>query len=183
MTASAIPVQSGGVNQKPANDVRRPVTRPDRVDVVQRVTIACPPREFLEFVMDIERYAQVDDKIAPILWTRRQGNVVTFACRPRLVGLRQPKVVQTMRLTPGERIDIALSPRPANRLAHLVARFEASFACREEPGGTEVIRTLRFQFTPVFRWLLVPLFRRRLPGEVAAELERARQNFAPRPGA
>ncbi|HEY1668889.1 MAG TPA: SRPBCC family protein [Trebonia sp.] len=154
------------------------MTPPDRVDVVQSVTITCTPREFPEFVMDIERCAQVDDKIAPILWTRRRGNVVTFACRPRLAGLRQPKVVQTMRLTPGKRIDITLTPRPANRLAHLVARFEASFTCREEPGGTEVTRTLRFRFTPVFRWLLVPLLRRRLPGEVAAELARARQSFA-----
>ena len=67
-----------GCEPEPANDVRRPVMPPDRVDVVQRVTIACPPREFLEFVMDIERYAEVDDKIGPILWTRRQGNVVTF---------------------------------------------------------------------------------------------------------
>jgi hypothetical protein len=156
---------------------------PDSVDVIQRVTIACTPHEFLEFVMDIERYAQVDDKIAPILWSRRQGNVVTFACRPKLAGLRQPKVVQTVRLTPGERIDIALTPRPANRLAHLVAQFEASFTCREEPSGTQVTRTLRFRFTPVFRRLLVPLFRRRLPGEVTAELTRVRDHFATRHGA
>lgn len=112
---------------------------PDRVDVVQSVTIACTPREFLEFVMDIERYAQVDDEIAPILWTRRQGNVVTFACRPRLAGLRQPKVVQTMRLTPGERIDIALTPRPANRLSLLDVTLVLN-----DWGGGQFLLTERF---------------------------------------
>lgn len=140
------------------------------VEIVRQITIAGTAEE---------RYAEIDDKIAPILWSRRETDVVTFACRPTLAGLRQPKVVQTVRLTPGERVDIALTPRPANRLAHAVARFDASFVCRDTPGGTEVIRTLRFRFAPALGWLLAPLFRRRLPGEVEAELDRFQQHFAP----
>src|SRR6185437_274814 len=130
------------------------------VTVVKTETIPCTPSEFLEFVLDID------------------GDVVQFACLPKIAGLRLPKVVQTMRLTSGERIDIGLDPPPANRLAHAVARFEASVVCRAVPGGTEVTRSLAFRFAPGFRWLLEPLFRRRLPEEVRVELARARQHFA-----
>jgi hypothetical protein len=138
----------------------------------------CTPSEFLEFVLDIEGYAGVDDKIVPVLWSRRDGDVVQFACRPKIAGLRLPKVVQAMRLTAAERIDIALTPPPANRLAHAVARFEASFVCHAVPGGMELTRSLEFRFAPGFRWILEPLFRRRLPEEVRVELARARQHFA-----
>lgn len=142
-------------------------------------TVACTPPEFLEFVMDIERYAEVDDKIKPILWSNRDGDVVEFACRPKLAGLRQPKVVQRVRLTPGRRIDISLAPLPRNRLAHAMAAFAASFACAPVAGGTLVTRSLEFRFTPAFGWLLEPLFRRALPGQVRTELLLAKQHFDP----
>lgn len=140
-------------------------------------TIACTPDEFLEFVMDIERYAEVDKKINPILWQRREGDLLEFACRPTLAGLPQPKVVQQARLTPGVRIDISLSPLPHNHLAHATAQFEASFECTPSVGGTQVTRTLEFRFTPALRWMLEPLFRRRLPGEVRDEVQLAKQYF------
>jgi len=130
--------------------------------------------EFLEFVMDIERYAQVDAKISPVLWHRRDGNVVEFACRPKLVGLRQPKVVQYVELTPGRRVDIGLKPLPRNRIAHAMARFEASFECHAAEDGTRVVRTLEFRFSPLVRWLLEPLFRRRLEHEVHEEIRLAK---------
>lgn len=144
-----------------------------RVQVAE--TVACTPNEFLDFVMDIERYAEVDQKISPILWHRREGDLVEFACRPRLAGLPQPTVVQQIRLTPGERIDISLSPLPRNRLAHATAHFAASFECTPIPGGVQVTRTLEFRFTPALRWMLEPLFRRRLPSEVRDEVQRAKQ--------
>src|ERR687893_1050978 len=93
-----------------------------KVEVHER--IATTPSEFLGLVMDIEHYAELDEKIRPVLWSRRDGNRVEFACRPKLVGLRQPKVVQFLELTPDRRIDIGLLPKPQNRLAHLMARFE-----------------------------------------------------------
>lgn len=147
------------------------------VTVEVQETIACRPDELLGFVMDIERYAQVDGKIAPVLWARREGDVVEFACRPTLAGLKQPKVVQQVRLTPGERIDISLSPLPHNRLAHAMAAFTASFVCAEVPGGTHVTRTLQFRIAPWMRWVLEPLLRRRLPAEVAAEVAAAKAHL------
>lgn len=74
-------------------------------------TVRVAPEEFLDLVMDIERYAQVDKKISPVLWQRRNGDVVEFACRPKLAGLRQPKVIQYAQLTPGRRIGIGLGLR------------------------------------------------------------------------
>lgn len=159
-----------------------------RVDEVVDASV----EQVLSLVMDIERYAGVDKKIRPVLWHRRGGNVVRFACRPKLVGLRQPKVVQYAQLTPGERIDIGFMPLPANRLAHALARFRASFECRPLDGQqvegrqvdgrqgehrTHLVRTLEFEFTPALRWLFEPLFRRRLEPEVREEVRRAKQHL------
>jgi hypothetical protein len=147
------------------------------VSVQVAETIRCTPDELLEFVMDIERYAEVDRKIQPIRWSRREGNLLEFACRPKLAGLRQPTVVQQVRLTPGERIDITLSPRPHNRLAHAMASFDAHFEATATEGGTRVVRTLNFRFTPAVRWLLEPLLRRRLPAEVRDEISLAKRHL------
>jgi hypothetical protein len=145
-------------------------------------TIGCTPGDLLEFVMDIERYAEVDRKIHPVTWARRDGNLLEFECRPKVAGVPQPKVVQRVRLTPGERIDITLSPPPRNRLQHAIARFEASFECAEAEGGTRVTRTLTFRITPPLRWLLEPLLRRRLPAEVREEIQLAKRHLEHRAG-
>jgi polyketide cyclase/dehydrase/lipid transport protein len=128
-------------------------------------------------VMDIERYAELDDKIRPILWSRRDGNRVEFACRPKLVGLRQPTVVQFLELTPGRRIDIGLLPKPRNRLAHRMASFTASFECTPVDGGIQVTRTLEFRFSPAVRWLMEPLFRHRLERDVRTEIGLAKRHL------
>lgn len=52
------------------------------VRVTAEQTIRCTPEEALEFVMDIERYAQVNDKIGPIDWARREGNLTEFKFLP-----------------------------------------------------------------------------------------------------
>lgn len=137
-------------------------------------TVRVTPEEFLDLVMDIDRYSLVDKKISPVLWQRRHGDVLEFACRPKLAGLRQPKVVQYARLTPGKRIDIGLAPLPRNRIAHAMAKFQASFECAPVEGGTRVVRTLEFRFTPLVRWLFEPLLRRRLEPEVREELQLAK---------
>lgn len=77
----------------------------------------------------------------------------------------------------GQRIDISLSPSPHNRLAHLIAAFEASFECAAMDNGTLVTRTLEFRFAPAVRWFLEPLFRRRLPADVREEIQLAKQHL------
>lgn len=51
-------------------------------------TIHCKPDDLIEFVMDIERYAEVDAKIRPVTWARRDGDLTEVAFRPKLPGWR-----------------------------------------------------------------------------------------------
>ncbi|MGH3901252.1 MAG: SRPBCC family protein [Pseudonocardiaceae bacterium] len=118
------------------------------VEVTER--ISCTPDELLESVMDVERYAQVDRKIRPVQWARREGDLTEFCFRPRLVGIPAPPSVAQLRLTPGKRIDITLVPPPANRLTRMASDFDASFACTPVEGGTRLVRTLNFRFKPWF---------------------------------
>lgn len=143
------------------------------VEVTEK--ISCTPDELLEFVMDVERYAQVDRKIRPVQWARRDGNLTEFCFRPRLVGIPAPPSVAQMRLTPGKRIDITLAPPPANRMTRMASEFDASFVCTPVEGGTRLVRTLNFRFKPWLRWLAEPLLRRRLAEDVRDEVQLAKQ--------
>lgn len=146
------------------------------VEVERHETIRCSPEAWLSFVLDVERYAEVDDKIGPIRWTRKRGNLVEFAFWPRLPGLRLPAlpVVSRMWLTPGQRIDVRLAPLPRNITSHLASRFRASFSCAPHDGGVRVTRAISFEFHPPGRWLVEPVLRRTLPASVERELRLAK---------
>lgn len=140
-------------------------------------TIACQPDDLLAFVMDPERYAQVDSKIRPVLSVRRMGNVTEFKFRPRVACIPGPPAISQMTLTPGTRVDVALAPPPANRLARLASDFTASFVCTPVEGGTELVRTLNYDFRPPFGWLARRLLRRRMTAEVHDEVRLAKQHL------
>ncbi|MFF8900844.1 SRPBCC family protein [Streptomyces lydicus] len=145
------------------------------VEVIE--TIRCTPEELLAFVLDPERYAQVDRKIRPVRRVRRQDRCTEFAFRPRLAGLPGPETVAQMRLTPGARVDIRLAPPPANRLSRRLCDFEASFVCTPTGDGTRLVRTLTFHFAPWLSRLAEPLLRRRLTAEVAEEVALAKAHL------
>lgn len=140
-------------------------------------TIHCTPDELLEFVMDIERYAEIDDKIRPIEWARRDGDLTEFRFRPKLPGIPipSPKWVQQIRLTPGVRVDITNAPPPHNKLVHPMLDFTASFVCAPMDLGTQVTRTVRIDFKPPMRWIGEALFRRRLQAGVEQEIQGAKR--------
>ncbi|TDE54641.1 SRPBCC family protein [Nonomuraea mesophila] len=137
-------------------------------------TINCAPDDLLSFVMDPEKYAEVDRKIRPVTWVHRNDNVCEFGFRPGLAGLPAPPAVSRMQLTPGRRVDIVLAPPPANRLTRLLSDFDASFVCTPTQGGTELVRTLRFHFRPWIRWIAEPLLRRWLINDVQDEVRQAK---------
>jgi hypothetical protein len=139
--------------------------------------IRSTPAEILEFVMDIERYQEIDEKIRPVMWAVRDGNLTEFAFRPRFGGLIGPVVVAQERLVAATRVDIVLAPAPFNRLARLITHYEASFECVPVPGGTEVSRSERFAVRWPFRWFLVPFLRHVMPGLVREELSLAGQKI------
>ncbi|WP_370963351.1 SRPBCC family protein [Amycolatopsis sp. cg9] len=146
------------------------------VDVTVEETLSCTPEAFLDLVMDPRRYAEVDRKLGPIDWVRREGGVTEFRFRSALPGLGPgPKIVSRMTLTPGERVDVCLPDRPENRLARRVSTFEASFACVPVAGGTRVTRRIAFGFAAPLRWLAEPLLRRKLRADVEAEVQGAKR--------
>ncbi len=141
-----------------------------------RRIMACSPDEFLEFALDVERYAEVDDKLGQFDWVRREEHRVEFKFRPVLPGIPMPspKMVAQGVLTPGKRIDVALSSLPDNRLWHRLMKFDASFVCEPVGNGTLVTRTMSAELTPAVRWLLDPVLRRKLPGNIESEVEKAK---------
>ena len=148
------------------------------VEVVRQETIRCSPEAWLELVLDVERYARVDDKIGAIRWTRRSGDLHEFKFWPRLPGGRRPPalpIVSQMRLTPGQRIDVRLAPLPRNITGHLTSRFRASFSCVPVDGGVRVTRCISFDFRAPMRWLIEPVMRRTMPASVERELRLAKE--------
>lgn len=143
-------------------------------------TIACPPDEFFEFVMDTERYAEVDKRSARSPGSAARASRWSLLADLRLLGCPthgRPAVAPD----PRREHRFSLLPPPHNRLAHATAHFEASFECTPIAGGTQVTRTLEFRFTPALRWILEPLLRRRLPGQVRDEIQRAKQHLESAP--
>ena len=134
--------------------------------------LTCSADEFLAFVLDVERYREVDDKIGPIDWVRTDGNVTEFRFRPTLPGLGPaPKCVSRMTLTPGERIDIRYAPTRENWLVHRLSSFAASFRCTPEGEGIRATRTISIGLPPIVRRLLDPYLQRRLQASIDRELE------------
>jgi hypothetical protein len=127
--------------------------------------------------MDIEQYAEVDDKIRPIYWSRRTGNVLEFQFRPKLPGLPipAPKLVQRVELTPGKRVDVTNAPFPYNKIGNRMSSFRASFVCEPTDGATVVTRTIEMRFPAPIRWLVEPILSRRLQAAVDDEINRAKQ--------
>jgi hypothetical protein len=147
------------------------------VDVSKTTVIRCSAAELLEFVMDIEAYTAIDEKIGPIDWARRRGDVADFVFTPRLPGIPipVPKVLQYAHLTPGKPVDIGFAPPPANRLAHLSSRFHASFVATPMPEGTKFTRTFSLTFGPPLGWLVEPILARTLPADIEGELAGAKR--------
>jgi hypothetical protein len=142
-------------------------------------TIKCSPDDFLDLVMDIEQYAEVNDKIRPIYWTRRTGNVLEFQFRPKLPGLPipAPKLVQRVELTPGRRVDVTNAPFPYNKIGNRMSSFRASFVCEPNDGATVVTRRIEMTFAAPIRWLVEPILNRRLQAAVDDEIDRAKQRL------
>jgi hypothetical protein len=136
----------------------------------------CTPDEYLAFVLDVERYRQVDDKLGEIDWVRTDGPVTEFRFRPKMPLMPwSPKVVSRMTLTPGRRIDIEYAPPPQNRLARRLSTFSAYFECEPTAEGTRVTRSATISL-PI---LLRPVERLTLGRQLQASVERELALAAP----
>lgn len=147
------------------------------IEVTRSTVIGCRPQQWLDLVLDVHRYRTVDDKIGPIHWVRRDGDLNEFRFRSHLPGVPLPgtTIVSQMRLVPDDHIDVRLAPLPHNPASHAVVRFRARFSCHPAPHGTRVTRMIAFHFHPPLRWLIEPILRRTLPASVERELQLATQ--------
>jgi hypothetical protein len=129
--------------------------------------------------MDIEQYADVDDKIRPVYWSSRTGNVLEFQFRPKLPSLPipTPKLVQRVELTPGKRVDVTNAPFPHNKIGNRMSTFRASFVCEPHDDATVVTRTIEMTFPAPIRWLVGPIIGRRLQAAVDDEMDRTKQRL------
>ncbi|HEX2132321.1 MAG TPA: SRPBCC family protein [Actinophytocola sp.] len=144
------------------------------LEVVAEETMNCAPDDFLEFVLDVHRYAEVDDKIGAIDWARREGDRTDFKFRPVLPGIPGPAPRLVMRVArTGDTIEMSMAPLPHNRFVRHLVEFGATFEATPVDGGTLVRSVTSMNVTPVARWLLEAILRRTLPGNIRAELDRA----------
>lgn len=128
-------------------------------------------REVLEFVLDLDRYRQVDPKIArvtqPVVLDNEGNGTVRYWGRMR--GTPPLPDVNVVRLTPWTELTLTSAPRQPGRL---VLDFEGRFVCVDSADGCTVTHSYEVRFRRPFRWIYDPLLRTWLQEEVTLELER-----------
>jgi hypothetical protein len=125
------------------------------------------PGEVLELVMDLERYRAADRKIRRVRWVEREGDMAVACFWARFRGV-PVLATQRMSLTPGKRIEVRNVPSWQDR----IVRFEGSFECEPEDGGTLVTHRYRFDFRGPFRLVAEPLVRGWMERDIAEEVSR-----------
>ena len=133
------------------------------------VLIARSAKEILEFVLDLQRYAQADTKIRRVRSVRRNGNVGEVRHSGHLRGLAGPAVTLSFVLEPYSRLTFTSERRG---LGWLVFGFEGTFTCAPEGGHTRVVHRECFTFRRPLRWMIEAYARQWLADDTAAEVQR-----------
>jgi hypothetical protein len=121
------------------------------------LVIAYPPQGIIDFVMDLEEYRKVDDKLGKIHWIKPApgGEGVLVRFRPRLMGMPGPTTTQRVVPTRDHRIEITAVPSWTDSMV----TFHAYFRCEPVEGGTKVVRGLDFTFGKAMSWMDGPVTR------------------------
>ncbi|MHB1785013.1 MAG: SRPBCC family protein [Acidimicrobiales bacterium] len=133
--------------------------------------IASSAERVLSFVMDIDRYRQVDRKIWRVRRSERHDDEVVVAMWTRVGPLLLP-ATQRLRLIPGRRIDVDNEPSWQD---HLVD-FHGEFICEPAQHGVRVTHRYTFAFKGLGR-ISEPLVRAWLRRDIKAEVERLREHL------
>lgn len=132
------------------------------------VTVAVPPSEVFEFVLDLERYRQADHKIGRVGPMHRDGDTGIVEFSSRIRGLPGPTGSYPFTLT-DTRLQFG---SPVAGPARWFLHFEGTFDCEVGPDGTVVTHREAFAFKRPWRWLAEPLLRRWLEADTAEEMQR-----------
>ncbi|MBX3314160.1 MAG: SRPBCC family protein [Actinobacteria bacterium] len=122
------------------------------------ITVEAEPKQVLEWILDMDRYRQVDQKIASVKQqpTLDEDGRGTLRYRGRLRGLLGPVDTQTVELDRWQRLVITGDPQAWTRR---LFDFTGTFRCTPTDAGTEVTHTEEFAFHPALvhrlasRWL------------------------------
>lgn len=135
-----------------------------------------PPRDVLEFVLDVDRYRQADRKIGRVHWVRRDGDTGDTGDtgqvkhNGRLFGLPAPPITLAFTLTRWSRLDFRMVAAPWP-----LRGFVGFFTCEETPQGTVVTHRECFSLHPVAAMLLDPLAAAWLARDTPAEVLRIKR--------
>jgi hypothetical protein len=134
-------------------------------------TVAVPPNEVFEFVLDLNRYRQADRKIGRVGPIHRNGDRGTVRFSGRIKGLPGPAGTYPFTVT-ASRLKFG---SPIAGPACWFLDFEGTFDCEVTAAGTVVTHREVFNFKRPWRWLAEPLLRRWLEADTAEEMVRFKE--------
>jgi len=134
-------------------------------------TVAVPPHEVFEFVLDLRRYRQADRKIGRVGPSQRDGNTGTVRFSGRIRGLPGPAGTYPFTINDSQ----LRFGSPIAGLARWFLDFEGTFDCAVTEDGTIVTHREQFQFKRPWRVLAEPLLRRWLETDTAEEMVRFKE--------
>ena len=130
-----------------------------------------PSREVLEFVLDLERYREVDPKIGrvtrPVVLDAEGNGSARYWGRLR--GMPPAPDVNLVRLIRWTDLTFTGAPRQP---ARLILDFQGRFRCVDSDDGCIVTHSYELRFRRPFRWFYEPLLRTWLQDEVTDEVAR-----------
>jgi ribosome-associated toxin RatA of RatAB toxin-antitoxin module len=137
------------------------------------LVIQYPPDGIIDFVMDLQEYRKVDDKLGTIHWIKPapDGEGVFVRFRPKLMGMPGPNTTQRVVVHPGHRIEISGVPAWTDAFV----TFRGYFRCEPTAEGTKVTRGLDFRFRKPMSWLMNGMVTRWLATAIPRELAQAKE--------
>lgn len=135
--------------------------------------VHCTAKAAYEFVLDLERYRQADQKIAAVHSVTWHADHAEVCYSGRFRGLPTPAVRQRITVEPYRRIDVRSIP---GTVAHFFSRFHGSFTFEELGDGvTRVFHREELVFPAPLAWVIEPLLRSWLEADTPAEVRRMKQ--------
>ena len=135
--------------------------------------VRCFAKDAYEFVLDLDRYRQADQKIGTVhsvTWHGTEAEIHYSGC---FRGWTTPAVRQTITVEPYRRIDVLSKP---GTMAHAASRFHGVFTFEElGDGTTRVFHREELDLHPAVAWLLAPLLRDWLAADTPEEVARMKQ--------